>query len=250
MLNLIPGSEPFFMPGSGPNGRTGCLLIHGFTGTPFEMRGLGECLAEQGYTVYGPRLAHHGTKAADINRSRWWDWYFSALDGWHLLNSLCDQIFVIGLSMGGLTALVLAANEPVAGVVAMSAPAVYRKNKWQMKAASYVWPVIPTVKKQGRQNEEEYWPSYDDYPVRGLAELGSYLNVLENALPDVTAPALLMHALDDETVPPANLDYIYDHIASTTKKKVTVRGGHVITEDIDKVRVYQEVIDFLGETAA
>jgi carboxylesterase len=60
---LLKDAEPFFFPG-GPDG---CLLIHGFTGTPFEMRGLGQYLAARNYTVFGPRLSHHGSKPPSIS---------------------------------------------------------------------------------------------------------------------------------------------------------------------------------------
>ncbi|MFZ0544276.1 MAG: alpha/beta fold hydrolase [Candidatus Promineifilaceae bacterium] len=247
MLSLISGGEPFFMPG----GRTGCLLIHGFTGTPYEMRGLGTRLAEHGYSVLGTRLAHHGTNAADMNRSRWWDWYYSALDGWHLLRGICDQVFVIGHSMGGVTALMLAANNPVAGVVAMSTPAAYRNKDRQMRISRVVWPVLPLVKKPRVDDKEESWPSYEDHPVRAVGELLTYIEAMIPMLPSVTAPALLMHAVGDPTVPVANLNFIYDKISSTTKQMVRVeRGGHVMTEDIDKEKVYQKVIDFLIDTGA
>jgi len=39
--------NPFFLAG----GPTGCLLIHGFSGSPPEMRSMEECLAQQGLTV-------------------------------------------------------------------------------------------------------------------------------------------------------------------------------------------------------
>jgi len=45
---LIPTAEPFFYPGN----ETGCLLIHGFTGAPKEMRWLGEYLTGKGYNVH------------------------------------------------------------------------------------------------------------------------------------------------------------------------------------------------------
>src|SRR5437764_946463 len=48
--------QPFRIRG----GTRGCLLIHGFAGTPPEMRGLGEYLAAAGYDVMGPLLAGHG----------------------------------------------------------------------------------------------------------------------------------------------------------------------------------------------
>jgi len=51
----FPGAEPFFLSGS----RCGCLLVHGFTGTPKEMRWMGENLHSQGYTVLGIRLSGH-----------------------------------------------------------------------------------------------------------------------------------------------------------------------------------------------
>src|SRR5947209_8437141 len=40
---LMPGGEPFLYEA----GEVGCLLVHGFTSTPFEMRGLGRYLAER-----------------------------------------------------------------------------------------------------------------------------------------------------------------------------------------------------------
>ena len=57
----IPKAEPFFLPG----GKTGCLVVHGFTGTPLEMRGLGDFLHQQGHTILGVRLAGHATSLKD-----------------------------------------------------------------------------------------------------------------------------------------------------------------------------------------
>ncbi len=251
MKTLIRGSEPFFwLGGDGDSGRVGCLLIHGFTGTPFEMRGLGKRLVAEGYTVLGPRLAHHGTQAADMNRSRWWDWYLAALDGWHMLNNICERVVVIGLSMGGLTALLMAANNPVTAVVAMSTPAAYMFNEGQLKMARYVWRVLPVLKKSAGEKDEPDWPSYGEFPVRATAELMDYKEALLAALPAVAAPALLLHAVDDPTVPFDNLDYIYDQIGSAEKQKVVVeRGGHVMTEGSEKEGVYQEVIAFLSKVS-
>ena len=44
--------SPFFLPG----GPTGVLLIHGFTGSPPEMRLVGNYLNQRGCTVSGPLL--------------------------------------------------------------------------------------------------------------------------------------------------------------------------------------------------
>jgi carboxylesterase len=66
---LIPRGEPFFYKG----GTTGCLLVHGFTGTPDEMRPLGKHLSDNGFTALGIRLFAHSTKPADMTRARWQD---------------------------------------------------------------------------------------------------------------------------------------------------------------------------------
>ena len=44
----------------------GVLCIHGFTGTPYEMRFLGESLASRGMTVRGIALPGHATRVEDL----------------------------------------------------------------------------------------------------------------------------------------------------------------------------------------
>lgn len=240
-LRLVPGAEPFFFPG----GPVGCLLIHGFTGTPLEMRGLGERLADRGYTVFAPRLTHHGTQPADMSRSRWHDWYLSALDGWHLLHSQCERVVPAGLSMGGVTALLLAARQSVGAVISMSAPV--RPPDRRMHFARLFWRVVPSVAKPKR-SVEPLVPSYQVHSLRSVTELMGYLRAVDEALPQIKAPALIMHARGDTEVPGENLDYIYERIGSKHKEKVWIENGsHVVTEDSDKEFVYDRIVTFLVE---
>ncbi len=122
MSQIIATAEPFFFPGKGANAKIGCLVTHGFTGAPKEMRWLGEYLNRQGYTVCGIRLNGHATKPEDMIRSHWQDWLLSVEDGYNLLRSCTDQVFLLGLSMGGVLSLTAASRLPVRGVVAMSTP--------------------------------------------------------------------------------------------------------------------------------
>ena len=79
-MQIISTAEPFFIPG----GPVGCVLVHGFTGSPKEMRMLGEYLHQQGHSVFGVRLAGHATTMEDMIRSRRQDWLASVEDGYHL----------------------------------------------------------------------------------------------------------------------------------------------------------------------
>ncbi len=57
-------TSEFFFPGSGVS----ALLIHGLTGTPYEMRFPGEQLASAGVRVCGVRLAGHARRARGSGR--------------------------------------------------------------------------------------------------------------------------------------------------------------------------------------
>ena len=61
---LMAGAEPFFLPGRSE----GVLLLHGFTGSPSEMKLYGAYLQQCGYTVLAIRLAGHGTSPEDLER--------------------------------------------------------------------------------------------------------------------------------------------------------------------------------------
>ena len=121
---LMPGSEPVFIEGN----KTGLLLIHGFTGTPYEMKPLSKYLAAEGYTISVPLLKGHGTKPQDLLSCSWYDWFSDVKENLFLLRKTCKKIIVIGLSTGGTLALHLAAHYQVEGVVAL-APALILKEK-------------------------------------------------------------------------------------------------------------------------
>ena len=105
-IALTPGGDPFFLPG----GDVSCLVIHGFTSTPLEMRWLGKHLNEQGYSVYGPRLTGHGRTAQALRGVRWPHWVADVLSGIVMLRERYEKVFLVGLSMGGALALTAGAR--------------------------------------------------------------------------------------------------------------------------------------------
>jgi len=248
MSLILEGGEPFFMPGN----QIGCLLIHGFTGAPKEMRWLGEHLANEGYTVLGPRLFGHATEQRDMIRARWRDWAASAIDGYHLLHDACSQVVIMGLSMGGALALYLGARFPVAGIVAMSTPYVIphplmRRLRPIVPIISLVWRYAAKGPSDWRDPEAaEDHLDYQGYPVRAAAELDNLLAEMRQGLQRITVPVFLICSRGDEAVDAEHPQAIYGDLTSSEAEILWVENsGHVITRDAERGVVFTAAADFV-----
>ena len=79
--------------------RRAALLLHGFTGTPYEMRPLGEKLAERGIRAVGHRLAGHGGSPDELAKTSYRDWIAGADDALARLRTEAERVAVVGLSL-------------------------------------------------------------------------------------------------------------------------------------------------------
>ncbi len=254
MSQIIPTAEPFFFPGQGEAARIGCLVIHGFTGAPKEMRGLGEHLHRQGYTVCGIRLAGHATRPEDMVRSRWRDWLLSVEDGYNLLRCSTKQVCLLGLSMGGVLSLTAAARFPVSGVVAMSTPYGLPALSMPLWVARFLSKFKPYMSKGKTPDSGWFDPAayaqhvaYPMNPVRSAVELKLLIQEMQTALPKINAPVLLIHSRNDDYVVKDSMEQIYNRLGSSDKQRLWVEGGgHVITEEPTREMVYQAAADFIN----
>jgi carboxylesterase len=248
---LLKNAEPFYFPGS----QVGCLLVHGFTGTPVEMRGLGEFLAAQGHTVLGIRLAGHGTRLEDMARMQWVDWLAGVEDGYRLLKSHTRQIFAIGLSMGGILSLTFAARFPLDGVVAMATP-----HHLPPDPRLPFLPVIALFQPYRKKGPPEWFDmqayeqhvSYPADPTKGYLQLKSLLEEMRAGLPAIECPVKLIYSRNDPSVTAAegHMEAIYAALGSAQKEQMWVENsGHILTSDQERQRVWQAVDQFIKKVA-
>ena len=258
MSQIIPTAEPFFFPGSGQNARIGCLVTHGFTGAPKEMRWLGEYLNRQGYTVCGIRLAGHATQPADMVRSHYKDWLLSVEDGYNLLRSCTEQVFLLGLSMGGVLSITSAASLSVRGVVAMSTPYSLPVNLPLplsiIRLLSLFKPYMPKSSEPGDgwfdQEARHQHVSYPMNPLRSGVELKLLLDEMHATLPLITVPVLLIHSRDDDYVIKDSMERIYADLGTADKQMLWVQGGgHVMTEEPIREQVFRAAVEFIRRVA-
>lgn len=252
MSQLIETAEPFFFLGD--SAKPACLLVHGFTASPKEMRLLGEYLNQHGYTCLGIRLTGHATTPEDMIRSRYTDWMASVEDGYHLLRGVSDRIFIIGLSMGGVLSLLMSSRLKVEGVAALSAPFSLPRDYpiWLLNLISVFKKYVPKGKGKpgsGWFDQAAYREqvSYPMNPVRSTAELKKLILEMRAALPKIEVPVLLMHSRDDTYVLPQNMEKI--HAALVNAKgatKLSIGGsGHVVTRDAARHQVFEAVLEFI-----
>ena len=250
-MNLtMQGGEPFYFPG----GRVGCLLVHGFTASPQEMRGLGEHLATQGYTALGIRLFGHATDIHDMLRARWTDWMASAEDGLHLLRGSTDHIVVMGLSLGAALSLILAARFPISGVVAMSTPYDVPRDP-RLRLLRLVAPFVRFVPKGPPDYRDPEAANsrraYTAYPVPAMLQVEQALAAMRACLPQVTVPVLLVHSKEDTFVPPQNMEAVYARLGSSDKATLLVENSnHLITLDSARQQVFAAATAFARRVGA
>ncbi|HOW91328.1 MAG TPA: alpha/beta fold hydrolase [Anaerolineaceae bacterium] len=241
----MQSAEPFFIPG----GKIGCLLIHGFTGTPKEMRMLGDSLADSGYTVLAPRLFGHATQPDDIRRARWQDWLASVEDGINLLKGCTDQQFIMGLSMGGVLSLVSAARYVLAGAVAFSTPSSLPDDPRSVLLPLIGWLNLHVGKGKPDWRNREAAADHVDYPyysTHAILELNKLINVMQSELQNVKMPVLLVQSRSDTTIPADSMDSLFQRIASSDKSKLWVENsGHVVIREPEREKIFTEVKSFL-----
>jgi carboxylesterase len=239
--------NPFFFDG----GPTGCLLIHGFSGSPPEMRLMGEYLAAKSLTVLGVRLAGHGTSPEDMARTGWRDWVASAEAGLRELEARCDRVFVAGLSMGGLITLHLAAHHPLAGIVVMAAPAYIADWRFRLLplAQYFIRWFTPNIESDLTDPEaENHISSYQVLPIRCVVSLRELLRLVRQELPHVKVPALVMQGENDHHVPADSARIIFEELGTTEKEIVWwPNSGHCITVDSECEAVWARAYEFIAK---
>ena len=258
MASVVPSGEPFLIE-AGP---FGVLLIHGLTGGPAEMRGMGEYLGRRGYTALGIRLAGHSTQPDDLRRVHRRDWIANAEDGLHILSQGLApatpegaSVFVIGLSLGGVLALNLASRRNLAGVVAMSTPFVLPDASWRTPCAPLREILEPWLPKGPPDWHDPAAASdhvaYDRCPSHAMIETSRLIDETRELLAAISVPVLLIHSEDDTVVPPQHARRVFEKLGTPDKQLLWIQdSGHVITKDKSRRQVCEAATQFIGRVLA
>jgi carboxylesterase len=252
---VLPGAEPFaYDPpaASDTAPRIGVLVCHGFTGSPQSMKPWADHLTAAGYGVRLPRLPGHGTSWRDMQVTTWDDWYAEVDRAFNELRAAYDQVFVVGLSMGGTLALRIAQRhgDEVAGLVLVNASV--KADKAMIRFVPLLKWLVPSVPGIGNAINKKGVTelAYEKVPLKALDSFARAWKLVQSDLPKVTQPVLLFRSVTDPVVHPSNSAIILARVSATDVTEVVLaESSHVATLDNDAEQIFEGSVEFIGRIA-
>ncbi len=270
----------------GPNGfierrgKVGVLMVHGLTGTPAEMKHFGKVIARKGLTVACPELAGHCASIQALKATNWRDWYRSVAAAFSALSQECDQVFVAGLSMGALLALLLAAEQGtrVSGIILLSTTFFYDgwnvpklKRKLLLPLVIYsplkhflYWEetapygikcertramVAAVLSNKDARTADKI--GYFKTPATVILESVRLMTATRGCLAQVLSPTLIVHSTEDDMASLKNVRFVKEKIAANHVETFLVDDTyHVLTLDKRKDDIARRVAEFCRQQAA
>jgi carboxylesterase len=223
------------------------------------------------------QLAGHCGTQDDLLRSRWQDWAASVRAAANRLRGEVDRLVVMGLSMGAVLALDLAADpgQRVAGVGALST--MFRYDGWSMPFYTRLSFLLKTLRKLGIGRDRVFLerPPYGikneamrrwvvaemqsgNSAAAGLAgnpwysvvEMNDLSAHVRARLGQVDAPCLVMHSVDDDISSLANARLIEKQVRGPVEMVLLHDSYHMITIDRDRHIVMAKAIEFVDRITA
>ena len=233
--------------------RNGIYIIHGFTNSTYETKDLAEYLGKQGFYTHAINLPGHGTTPEDCNRVKFTDWIEYTEQGVADMSAQCDNIYVIGISMGSVLALHLSSIFPLNAAVFASTVLKF-KDYFSTRILTPIFhrlvPFREKRKSYPKDVRDKYnYFGYQVWPLSAVNEMRKLTNQVKKSLPDVQCPALVIHSNVDMLSIPENISLVYDNISSEIKEKliVTQASHNLFVPNPDQELIFQKITSFFNQ---
>jgi len=232
------------------------LLLHGFGGKSSNWDYTAQKIYEKmELPVYIPRLPGHSTNTDDFLNSSAEQWLRRALDSYLYLKSDYKDIYLAGLSMGGLLAALVASNFKVKKL-SLVAPAFFTINK-NIAYARYLKYFIKKMdndfkidKSKLSKAEIDYHNNYSfNYYPEALAELYKLMKKGRKAVSKINAPTQLILSANDQQVDSGEIENFLNKKMGQflIDQKIYQKSSHVIINEVEKERCAEDIINFFSK---
>ncbi|HLR81160.1 MAG TPA: alpha/beta fold hydrolase [Bacillota bacterium] len=226
----------------------GCLMIHGFTGGPYELEPLASYLEQHtNWQIELPTLPGHGQKLSLENISHE-QWIEAIEKKFQQLQKKCDHVYVIGFSMGGMIAAYIAAKYPVEKLVLLATSGKYLSFKQiGMDLANVIKDGV-SGKLKDNQMYAHYKKKLGEVPIQANFEFLKLVRFTRKHLKKIESPVLIAQGQQDGMVPYKTAYYLDEEIPSKQKEVVLLeRSKHLICLGSDKDILNRMVYNFLKD---
>jgi carboxylesterase len=229
------------------------LFIHGFPGTPLELRGLAEALVERGWQVSVPLLPGFGKEIIHLGSKTRHDWLAKISSEFETLQKGSRHMLLVGFSMGGALSLTSSVTLKPHQLILL-AP-FSKLPDWREKllpAVRYVLPELRPFEKANfndssvRAEFTKMLPdvNLDDANIQAqlrkmvtlktesliqLREIGKLAKV--NA-PKVSSPSVVIQGTEDKTVIPPYTKKLVERFTNKPNY-IEIPGSHEFTKTVD-----------------
>jgi carboxylesterase len=247
------------------------LLLHGLSGSPLEMQYLERRVRQAGFRAHNPSIpgCGFGTREDRFDTGTWRQWVSFVSGELDALSRDHERVYVAGLCIGAVLGLRLAIERPhqVAGLALVSTTLAY--DGWQMPWYRVLAPLAyhtplrrmiawPERHPFGLKNERlREWVvrAMDSHgvsavgaaylPLSGIHEAHQLIRAVRRDIGKVVAPALVMHAIEDDVASPRSAEFVALNVGSRQVRTILYRNSyHILTIDNDKESVADETIGF------
>lgn len=237
----IKKAESIFIEGND----TAVLLLHSFTSHTRDMKALAASLHQAfGFTCFAPLYSGHGEEAEALLPYSIDDWWEDVLESYEYLAEKYRKVFVIGLSIGGVFALKLAEQFPVAGVVVMSVPMDREPLELKQRIIDFAARYKKLENKAEQQIKDELKP-FESLPMTSFERLNQFIHGTIDELWKITAPIAIYYGGRDEVIYEESAFEIAERVFSTKiELKKFKDSSHLMTLSKEKDDLYEQIQHF------
>lgn len=245
----------------GEDRKRAVLGLHGYGGYPGELALPATRLHEKGFSVFVPRLPGHGTSQKDFDTTTAQDWLLSAQEACRQLLSSYDEVSIVGHSMGGLLACILASRFPVRSTVLLAPALVLRQRITKLipLLSPFIhhiplpWepdPEVPFFDQRDEGDDEylgrEYWSQFNLRKARQLLRLQ---RTARRSLGSIASPVLTIVGSEDRTVSMASIDQLDRALVCAHESLIIPGASHLLPYEKDeasRTQVIEAILSFFS----
>jgi carboxylesterase len=248
---VISGAGPISIHAAGAT--RGVLVLHGFGDTPESVSTVVRALAERGYAVEAPLLAGHGRTLPEFAASDAAAWLESARAGLRALSARAPVTAIVGQSLGGALAVLLAKEHPEIGTLVLLAPYLDAPPSVRLfaRAAPVLGAFVPYLTTTDERSikdptARERARSFSSTTPRLTRELVATADRARAAFASLAQRVLYLQSPEDNRVSSRVAERAHAARPATTLEWVR-DSGHVLTADYQRDAVATLVADWIAK---